>query len=145
MCYPSRLKTSKMGLLQKLTDFANETSIHGVMFMAQSTSSKSRRILWTILFMGSLIYATIQIKSIVECKLWNLYFFQDSIPSNSSFFCFSAWSKNPTLTIIETMTYPIEQVPFPAVTLCPQNPNIDRWEPTIKIFDYLKRRCPANQ
>ena len=78
----SRLKTSKMGLLQKLTDFANETSIHGVMFMAQSTSSTSRRILWTFLFFGSLIYATLQIKSIVECKLWNLYFCQDYFPSN---------------------------------------------------------------
>ena len=56
-----------------------------------------------------------------------------------------AWSKHPTLTIIETMTYPIEHVTFPEVTLCPQNSNPDRWGPTIKIFDHLERRCPYDQ
>ena len=56
---------------------------------------------------------------------------------------FLAWSKNPTLTIIETMTHPIDKVTFPAVTICPKSSNPDRWGPVIKVFDYMKRRCPA--
>ena len=57
-----------MGLVDKLKDFANETSIHGVMFMAQTSASSGRRLLWTFLFIGSLMYAVIQMKAIVDCK-----------------------------------------------------------------------------
>ena len=52
-----------------------------------------------------------------------------------------AWNDFPTIAISETMTYPIEKVTFPAVTLCPQNSNPDGWGPAIKIFDYMKRSC----
>ena len=65
-----------------------------------------------------------------------LYIFDNSI---------LAWSKNPTMTIIETMTYPIDRVPFPSVTICPKSSNPDRWGPVIKVFDYLQRKCPSNE
>ena len=60
-------------------------------------------------------------------------------------FLFLAWNENPTITISETMTYPIENVKFPTVTLCSRNSNPDRWGPTIKVFDYVKRRCPTGR
>ena len=53
----------------------------------------------------------------------------------------TAWNENPTITIIETISYPIEKVTFPTVTICPQNSNPDRWGPTIKIFDHFQRHC----
>jgi hypothetical protein len=43
------------------------------------------------------------------------------------------------------MTYPIEELTFPTVTLCPQDTNPDRWGATIKILDYVKRRCPKDK
>ena len=55
------------------------------------------------------------------------------------------WSENPTITIIETMSYPIEKVIFPTVTLCPQNNDPDRWGPIIKIFDHFQRRCSSRE
>ena len=54
---------------------------------------------------------------------------------------FSVWYTKPTITVLETMTYPIEELKFPTITLCPSNANPDRWGPLIKIFDYLKRSC----
>ena len=44
-----------MGLLRELTNFANETSIHGVKYIS-SASSLSRRVIWALLFLGSLIF-----------------------------------------------------------------------------------------
>ena len=61
------------------------------------------------------------------------------------FFYFSVWYESPTITVLETMTYPIEELTFPTVTLCPQDTNPDRWGATIKILDYVKRRCPKDK
>ena len=56
----------------------------------------------------------------------------------------SEWIENPTATSIESVTSPIEDLPFPTVTICPTYPNPDRWGPVIRIFDYMKRRCKPN-
>ena len=52
------------------------------------------------------------------------------------------WYDSPTVTALDTMTYPIEELTFPTITICPQNSNPDRWGPTIKTFDNLEKRCP---
>ena len=55
-----------------------------------------------------------------------------------------AWIDNPAITIVETLADPIDEVSFPAVTICPENFNSDRWGPTIKILDYFERSCPKD-
>ena len=45
------------------------------------------------------------------------------------------------MSMIESMSGPIENLAFPTVTLCPTNQNPDRWGPPIKLFDYMKRDC----
>ena len=57
---------------------------------------------------------------------------------------FLDWEENPTTTSIESVTSPIEDLAFPTITICPTNPNPDRWGPAIRIFDYMKRRCKPN-
>ena len=57
---------------------------------------------------------------------------------------FSEWEENPTMATIESMTSPIETMMFPTITLCPKNPNPDRWGPTMKLFDYMKQVCDPN-
>ena len=49
--------------------------------------------------------------------------------------------ENPKVTVVETLAHPIDEVSFPAVTICPENTNSDRWGPVIKILDYFKRHC----
>ena len=56
---------------------------------------------------------------------------------------FSVWYDSPTVTVVDSMTYPIEELAFPSVTLCPENSNPDRWGTTIKIFDHFEKKCPA--
>ena len=57
---------------------------------------------------------------------------------------FSEWEENPTMATIESMTSPIETLMFPTITLCPKNPNPDRWGPVVKLFDYMKQGCGNN-
>ena len=60
-------------------------------------------------------------------------------------FCFLAWYYSPIVTVLETLTYPIEELPFPTVTVCPRDSNPDRWGPTIKLFDFINRRCGSDR
>ena len=39
------------------------------------------------------------------------------------------------------MSYPLEKVDFPTVTLCPVSPDSDRWGLAVKLFDYLEVHC----
>ena len=54
---------------------------------------------------------------------------------------FKVWVEMPTINNLESMTSPIEELAFPTVTLCPKNPNPDRWGPAIKLFDHLRLNC----
>ena len=45
------------------------------------------------------------------------------------------------MTVLETTTYPIEELNFPTITLCKKDSNPDRWGPAIKVFDHLKMDC----
>ena len=61
------------------------------------------------------------------------------------YFCFLAWYNSPIVTVLETLTYPIEELSFPTVTVCHRDSNPDRWGPTIKVFDFLDRRCGSDR
>ena len=61
--------------------------------------------------------------------------------SKFSKFIILDWQENPTLTILETTKFPIEEVDFPTITLCPENINSDRMRPTMKVLDHLKLAC----
>ena len=73
-----------------------------------------------------------------------LYVFLNINCRRCFFQIYIVWYESPTMTVLETMTYPIEELTFPTVTLCPRNSKPDRWGPTIKLFDYMKKRCSTN-
>ena len=50
-----------MKLVENLKAFAQESSIHGIKFIANPTYSNFVRITWFALFMGALSYAVVQI------------------------------------------------------------------------------------
>ena len=57
-----------MYLVDNLTEFSNNTGIHGLAQIAKETSSKAKRFTWFIIFVLSLIYAGTQIAEEVKCK-----------------------------------------------------------------------------
>ena len=80
--------------------------------------------------------------SVIHC-MWMTPLKQEIFQSktNNKLLNFSEWEENPTITTIESVTSPIEDLMFPTITLCPKNPNPDRWGPTIKLFDYMRQGC----
>ena len=46
------------------------------------------------------------------------------------------------MDVLDSSTFPIEEVDFPTVTFCPKSSNSDRWGPVMKIFDYMSTVCP---
>ena len=64
-----------MKLVDNLVKFANETSIGGLVQIAKSSSSKTKRITWFLLFCSSIMYAGFQISDEVICKY--IYLFKD--------------------------------------------------------------------
>ena len=60
---------TKIKLIERLTQFSEETSVHGISYIGQSKSSPKKRLLWLVLFIGALTYMGLQIKAVVECKI----------------------------------------------------------------------------
>ena len=58
----------EMGVVDTLTHFSQETSIHGLAYVGKKSSSKGKRWTWMGLLIGSLIYAFVQIKYLSQCK-----------------------------------------------------------------------------
>ena len=57
-----------MYLVENLTNFANNTSIQGLVHIANKKSTKAKRFTWFIIFVLSLMYAGTQIAEEVKCK-----------------------------------------------------------------------------
>ena len=75
-----------MGILR---DFARGTSIHGLGFIVEPKLPKITRFIWTLLFIGAMIYATLELRLAVICKLMsydilvctlvNIYFLRNKL------------------------------------------------------------------
>jgi hypothetical protein len=52
------------------------------------------------------------------------------------------WQENPVQTVIETTNYPVQNVPFPTVTVCPGEANRPlRFGFTEAFFNFIRYRC----
>ena len=59
------IQATKMAPLQLLKDFAEATSIHGLSFMVENKTSMAKRLTWFLLFLASVVYATLQLKTAI--------------------------------------------------------------------------------
>jgi hypothetical protein len=48
------------------------------------------------------------------------------------------WQTNPVLITLETMDYPVKNIPFPTVTICPEYNQPSCFEILAKILDYVE-------
>ena len=52
----------EMGVIETLTQFSQETSVHGLAYVGRTSLSKRKRWAWVGFFIASLVYAFVQIK-----------------------------------------------------------------------------------
>ena len=65
-----------MGVIETITEFGNETTIHGLSYVVKSPSSTIRRIIWILFFVGSMIYAVVLLQAAVICNNNRLDFYK---------------------------------------------------------------------
>ena len=66
------VKSIKSRVTEQLQNFANETSIHGICFVAQPAQPRLKRAIWFVLVSISLMYAGIQITNVLKGKFYFL-------------------------------------------------------------------------
>ena len=94
-------KTVKVSTRQMIRNTAKEyasyTTIHGCSYIANSEHPIGGRIFWLFVVILALLITTFQLVSL-----------------------HIQWETNPVITDLETIALPIEDIEFPAVTICPQ-------------------------
>ena len=119
-CFPYRDPAPSIGVHIKQNQIQTRTNLgHKPQWKKVAPNSK---------FLGILL------KLYSKAKLRSLYII---------FFFLVVWIDSPSVTVVETLAHPIDEVSFPAVTICPQDFNSDRWGTTIKIMDYFQWKCPT--
>ena len=59
---------SEMVVLKVLQDFANKTSIHGLVYLVRPDSSSRKKIIWGISIVVAMMYATLEMRNSVNGK-----------------------------------------------------------------------------
>ena len=55
----------------------------------------------------------------------------------------AGWIENPINSVV--LTFPLDKIVFPTVTLCPRDSRPDRWGTAIKIFDQVNTHCGSKR
>ena len=95
-------RITKNEVLRNLRDYSSASSIHGIPYLGNNGHSTCGRVFWMMTVCIALICT-----SVVVINIWH------------------QWIENPVVTTLDTISLPVEQIDFPAVTLCPQGSTED--------------------
>ena len=87
----------KTDVKQHFKEYAASTSAHGLVYLAEDGRSFLERIFWLIVVVLALAFSYWQTSTL-----------------------YKQWNDNPIITTLETVSLPIKEIEFPAVTICPQ-------------------------
>lgn len=88
-------------------DFFRNSSVHGIKYIGEQRRHWSERLFWVIAFIVSILGCSIMIYKI-----------------------YTKWQQNPVIVSFAENSTPVWQIPFPAVTICPET------KTTKKEFDF---------
>ena len=94
---PKIKKITRNRIIDTTKQYCSTSTIHGISYLSSDHISTPGRILWAIVVLLAIISTTFQV-----IKLYN------------------EWEDHPVVTTLDTISLPIEEIEFPAVTICPQ-------------------------
>jgi hypothetical protein len=97
----SKIPKSIKYYMAEFQTFCDESTLHGFMYIAPSRSIFSK-IIWSCVIIVMAVSAVLVVQTLLN-----------------------NWSAHPTVTTIDSTSYPIKDLPFPAVTVCPNG--FDPW------------------
>ena len=78
-------------------DYASSTTAHGFSYIVEDGQSVIERVIWTIVVILAVSFTVFQMTTLYQ-----------------------QWQDDPVLTTLDTAALPIQDIEFPAVTICPQ-------------------------
>ncbi len=116
----------KMETVKKqLIDFCGQTTIHGFVYLSDTTSWVLTKIIWSLLI----------------CVFLGIASFLVNVS-------FKDWAENPTITTIESTSAPVKELPFPSVTICQDGTSLtmrERWSIVADILNVHFYSCPKSK
>ena len=95
-------RTTKNDVLRISRDYSSASSIHGIPYLGNNGHSTCGRVFWMLTVCIALVCTLVQV-----IIIWH------------------QWIDDPVVTTLDTISLPVEQIDFPAVTLCPQGSTED--------------------
>ena len=89
-------------ILHTANDFASNTTIHGFSYVSNKEQSRTGRVFWMVVVILAISFTTYQMVSL-----------------------YNQWETSPVITTLDTVALPLEEIEFPAVTICPQGSVLD--------------------
>ena len=133
----------KMRVLRHLKHFASTSSIHGLAYIVRPNGTKRSKIGWALVFIAAVLYASLELRKQVFCKFFEKVVKFSACIINPFFLVCIAWYTHPVKSVV--VTIPLDDVTFPAVTICPYSSSPDRWGTALKIFDHMKIKCESKR
>ena len=107
----------KKEIFSGLNRFLNAATPHGLFYL-QSGYGIFARIFWIIFIIFGFVVTISMMRSLLK-----------------------EWEAHPIITTIESAALPVSNIPFPTVTVCPDNAEIDNFALVQKITNLLKFQC----
>ena len=94
-----KLKNSdaKRALAKTIKEYGSDSTAHGISYLVDETRSKGERIFWAVVVCLAMVFTIYQMGTL-----------------------HMQWQDNPVITELDTVALAIEEIEFPAVTICPQ-------------------------
>ena len=109
----NKISTRKR-IVDTTKQYSSTTTIHGISYLAGDDVSGVERLLWTIVVLFAIVLTTFQVVTL-----------------------YNDWQDQPVITTLDTAALPIEEIEFPAVTICPQGSRQEMLESVL--FRQLKK------
>ena len=103
----------RKGVVYTSKEYASVTTAHGFSYIADENYSGGDRILWVIIVLLAFGFTIFQMTTL-----------------------YTDWQENPVITTLDTVALPIEDIEFPAITICPQGSLKAIWDSVL--FNQLK-------
>ena len=116
---PEKEKSVRKKTVETATEFSEATSIHGFAYISNDRNSGVERLFWTIMVILAISFTTYQVAVL-----------------------YKEWQDEPVISTLETVAEPIENIEFPAVTICPQGSRQEIIDSVLfrQLKEYIERK-----